>query len=47
MIEVSREGGCAQVERMDSELAKCGPKGQDQVAKTHESIFEWVANALD
>ena len=40
MIEVSREGECALVGRMESKLAKRGPKGQDQVAKTRESICE-------
>ena len=38
-------GKCALAERLESELAKSGPKGQDQVAKILESISEWIANS--
>ena len=28
-----------------TEIAKFGPKGQDQMAKTHESIYEGITNS--
>ena len=36
---------CALAERLESESEKYGPKGQDQMAKTLESISEGIANS--
>ena len=38
-------GECASAERLESKLAKCETKGQNQMAKTHESNYEEIANS--
>ena len=37
-------GESALVERQESELSKSEPKGEDQMAKTRESICKGIAN---
>ena len=38
-------GECALAEKLESELEKSGPKRQDQVAETLESISEGIVNS--